>query len=129
MNTMNNPTLLVTISNLIIFFSVAELAARFPNIIGSEDCNQLQDEYDDYLVTPLSELPSQEEGINTFWSFMADMKDPFTEKARFWLLSKLAKSCTVIPSSNADPERIFSILKKFRLICDLNLILTLFAAL
>ena len=40
------------------------------------------------------------------------MKNPFTEKARFGLLSKLAKSCTVIPSSNADPERIFSILKK-----------------
>ena len=45
---------------------------------------------------------------------MADMKDPFTEKARFGLLSKLAKSCTVIPSSNADPERIFSILKKIQ---------------
>lgn len=30
----------------------------------------------------------------------------------FGLLSKLAKYCTVIPSSNADPERIFSILKK-----------------
>lgn len=97
-----------------IFFSVAELAARFPQIISHTECDQLQEEFDDYVVTPASELPSEEKGVDNFWSLMADIKDPFTVKPRFGLLSKLAKSCCVIPTSNADPERIFSMLKKIQ---------------
>ena len=35
-------------------------------------------------------------------------------KLNFRVLSKLAKACCVIPVSNADPERIFSMLKKIQ---------------
>jgi len=45
---------------------------------------------------------------------MAEKKDLFTDKLQFGLLSKLAKACCVIPASNADPERIFSMLKKIQ---------------
>ena len=45
---------------------------------------------------------------------MADHKEPFTDKLSFRVLSKLAKACCVIPVSNADPERIFSMLKKIQ---------------
>ena len=44
---------------------------------------------------------------------MADHKEPFTDKLSFRVLSKLAKAC-VIPVSNADPEIIFSMLKKIQ---------------
>jgi hypothetical protein len=44
---------------------------------------------------------------------MADHKEPFTDKLSFRVLSKLAKAC-VIPVSNADPERIVSMLKKIQ---------------
>ena len=45
---------------------------------------------------------------------MAECKDPFSQNPRFKLLAKLAKSCCVIPVSNADPERVFSVLKKIQ---------------
>jgi hypothetical protein len=38
--------------------------------------------------------------------------EPFTDKLSFRVLSKLANACCVIPVSNADPERIVSMLKK-----------------
>ena len=45
---------------------------------------------------------------------MADHKEPFTDKLSFRVLSKLAKACCVIPVSDADPERIVSMLKKIQ---------------
>ena len=45
---------------------------------------------------------------------MADHKEPFTDKLSFRVLSKLAKASCVIPVSNADPERICSMLRKIQ---------------
>jgi hypothetical protein len=47
---------------------------------------------------------------------ISDHKKPFTDKLSFRVLSKLAKACCVIPVSNADRERIISMLKKYKLI-------------
>ena len=45
---------------------------------------------------------------------VSDHKEPFTDKLSFRVLPKLAKACCVIPIINADPERIFSMLKKIQ---------------
>lgn len=43
---------------------------------------------------------------------MAEIEDIFNDKKRYNILSKLAKSVLVLPNSNADCERAFSIIKK-----------------
>lgn len=45
---------------------------------------------------------------------MAKIIEPFSSKCRLRLLAKLALACCVIPVRNADPERIFSMLKKIQ---------------
>ena len=43
---------------------------------------------------------------------MGKLDDIFSATKRFGVLSKLAKTLLVLPNSNADPERAFSIIKK-----------------
>lgn len=85
------------------------------SVLLQGDCMILRDtQFLEYQLTPEDELPLTESGIDTFWGLMADHKEPFTDKLSFRVLSKLAKACCVIPVSNADPERIFSMLKKIQ---------------
>ena len=77
--------------------------------------NKLQDEFSDYQLTPLDELllcTSPETDIGTFWGEMSKLHDIFLNKPRFFVLSKLAKTLLVLPNSNADSERAFSLVKK-----------------
>ena len=45
---------------------------------------------------------------------MRDIKELFSKQPRYPNLSKLALACVVLPNSNADSERIFSMLKKIQ---------------
>ena len=45
---------------------------------------------------------------------MCDIKELFSKQPRYPNLSKLALACVVLPNSNADSERIFSMLKKIQ---------------
>ena len=45
---------------------------------------------------------------------MCDIKELFSKRPRYPNLSKLALACVVLPNSNADSERIFSMLKKIQ---------------
>ena len=77
--------------------------------------NKLQDEFSDYQLTSLDELPlctSPVTDIGTFWGEMSKLHDIFLNKPRFFVLSKLAKTLLVLPNSNADSERAFSLVKK-----------------
>ena len=47
-----------------------------------------------------------------FWSYIADMKIPATNAKHFSFLPKLAEIILIIPHSNAELERLFSIVKK-----------------
>nr|XP_019929731.2 uncharacterized protein LOC105346161 [Crassostrea gigas] len=92
---------------------VLKLAKRFPQILGDTcSLDELQEEFLDYQQTPKEELPPADSGADKFWSQMAKVMEPFSSKCRFGLLAKLALACCVIPVSDADPERIFSMLKK-----------------
>ena len=52
--------------------------------------------------------------VGTFWGEMCDVKELFSKQPRYPNLSKLALACVVLPNSNADSERIFSMLKKIQ---------------
>ena len=52
--------------------------------------------------------------VGTFWGEMCDIKELFSKQPRYPNLSKLALACVVLPNSNADSERIFSMLKKIQ---------------
>ncbi|XP_052712794.1 uncharacterized protein LOC128186880 [Crassostrea angulata] len=94
---------------------VFKLAKRFPQILGDTcSLDELHEEFLDYQLTPKEELPPADLGADKFWSQMAKVMEPFSSKCRFGLLTKLALACCAIPVSNADPERIFSMLKKIQ---------------
>jgi hypothetical protein len=52
--------------------------------------------------------------VGTFLGEMCDIKELFSKQPRYPNLSKLALACVVLPNSNADSERIFSMLKKIQ---------------
>jgi hypothetical protein len=52
--------------------------------------------------------------VGTFLGEMCDIKELFSIQPRYPNLSKLALACVVLPNSNADSERIFSMLKKIQ---------------
>ena len=93
--------------------SVIELAQRF-DVCRSPEA--LMEEYQDYQLSPASELPefvTEDTRLDTFWFGMGSMKLP-TGKARFENLAALAIAVLCLPHSNADPERCFSILRKIQ---------------
>ena len=52
--------------------------------------------------------------VGTFLGEMCDIKELFSKQPRYPNLSTLALACVVLPNSNADSERIFSMLKKIQ---------------
>ena len=50
--------------------------------------------------------------VGTFCGEMSDIKELFSKQPRYPNLSKLALAFVILPNSNADSERIFSMLKK-----------------
>jgi hypothetical protein len=52
--------------------------------------------------------------VETFWEEMCDIKELFSKQPRYPNLSKLPMGCVVLPNSNADSERIFSMLRKIQ---------------
>jgi hypothetical protein len=62
-----------------------------------------------FVTTPNNSLKSN---IEQFWGEMGKLDDIFFGTKRFGVLSKLAKTLLVLPNSNADYERAFSIIKK-----------------
>ena len=73
-----------------------------------------------YILTPSSMLPivSIEEGksmqsteVCSYWQVIGNMKN-INGTTRFSLLTRLAKCSLSLPHSNADTERVFSIVRK-----------------
>ena len=74
-------------------------------------------EFQDYCVAPDNQLPgiipSQNVAVDHFWAAMAEQK-AITDSAslRFGTLAQQAKTLLILPHSNADPERLFSMVIK-----------------
>ena len=97
------------------FVSVTSLASRFPQIVKEEDKDDLADELLDFTLTPKEDLPDfSDKNVAKYWIEMGKIQMSYGRKLRFPNLSNLAKACVVLPVSNAEPERIFSMLKKIQ---------------
>ena len=73
----------------------------------------LEDQAQDYILTPKTELPSVEEGLEEFWS-MLERKKTVTGDIQFDILCRLSRVLLTLPHSNADTERTFSVLRKIQ---------------
>ena len=100
--------------------SVLRLAAHFPAAVPEESFDTLEEEALDYILTPSSTMPSvrKEEGKPTqsvdmcvYWQEIGRMKT-LEGRPRFPNLTKLAKCLLALPHSNADTERVFSMVRK-----------------
>ena len=96
---------------------IIHLATRFCQF-STDEIDMLTIQFQDYRACSDIQLPSSspKEVIHTidyFWAAMAELKDVSDhESLRFGVLSQLAKTVLVLPHSNADPERLFSMLRK-----------------
>ena len=96
--------------------SVIRLCKRFHKRTPEELDNILQ-ELNDYCVMPEQQLPTvncDEEGVlDQFWLSMSHIPKPGdSSQKRFSSLAQLCKILVVLPHSNADPERLLSMVQK-----------------
>ena len=61
----------------------------------------------------LSFIASDDSAVDGFWEAMANIHSiTDLESFHFCYLSKIAQTLLVLPHSNADPERLFSMVRK-----------------
>ena len=72
------------------------------------------EEFQDFQLASKDEFPCLDLNVEIFWSKMSDLKLAFGSSKRFPNLCNLAKGCLVLPVSNAEVERVFSLLKKIQ---------------
>nr|XP_033948172.1 uncharacterized protein LOC117453467 [Pseudochaenichthys georgianus] len=77
---------------------------------GPDERDKLGEEFLDYqsMDIAMPEDPATFD-IENFWGNMASMKNKVTGMSRFGRLSRIAKLVLVLPHSNADAERVFSV--------------------
>ena len=81
------------------------------------DLDDILCEVNDFHVMPESQLPTincdDDSALDQFWFSMGCIRKPGdTSQKRFSNFSRLCKTLLVLPHSNADPERLFSIVQK-----------------
>ncbi|XP_028303726.1 uncharacterized protein LOC114463975 isoform X5 [Gouania willdenowi] len=86
---------------------------RFPELLpynGPEERDKLIEEFLDYqsMDITMPEDPAMFD-FESFWGNMASMNNKVTGISRFGRLSRIAKLVLVLPHSNADAERLFSV--------------------
>ena len=92
------------------------LANRFTEFT-TDEIDDLVTEFRDYRVALDIELPEVSADVSAaldhFWAAVAEVRSVTdSETCRFGTLARLAKILLVLPHSNADPERLFSMVRK-----------------
>lgn len=96
---------------------LTQLATRFTSFT-SDEIDSLCMEFRDFRATSNTHLPTfdpknDNAAVDHFWAAMSDVRSVAdSEMYRFQYLSQLAKTLLVLPHSNADPERLFSMVRK-----------------
>ena len=100
--------------------AVIRLAKRFSAAAPPDIYDALEEEVLDYKLSPPSDFPDvDKEGrecidnhkLCSYWQSVGEMKT-LCGTARFPYLSKLSKCLLALPVSNAETERVFSIVRK-----------------
>ena len=100
--------------------AVLRLARRFPAALSEDKFDNLEEEVLDYVLASSAEMPSvnrddgkptKSEELCTYWQEIGNMKTLQGEN-RFPCLVLLAQCLLSLPVSNADTERVFSIVRK-----------------
>ncbi|XP_061191661.1 uncharacterized protein LOC133199855 [Saccostrea echinata] len=94
---------------------IVSLSERFCSF-SQEEKRKLEDEAAEYILTPLSDLPKFDPDtttLNQYWNSLGKLKLPRGQK-QFQHLYNLSKNVLTLPHSNADTERVFSVLKKIQ---------------
>ena len=104
------------------FGNVYAMLGRFPGIMEDE-VPTLENEFFDYQLLDDSELPSTSivmadgttvnRRIDEVWFQIFGMKNPVTGTSRFPTLAKFMTAILILPHSNADCERLFSMVRKY----------------
>ena len=91
---------------------VRNLATRF-SIVADDEVEHLVEEFQDYQLSPDDDLPAvtSDSRVDTFWAEMG-RKKTFVGAVRFPLLTRVMTTLSVIAHSNADSERVFSMVRK-----------------
>ena len=94
------------------YVSVLQLAKRLPpHFVPAEEYDALREEFMEYAVATDADLPAMDDGVDAFWSAMASLKT-VAGHYKYSTISKLMKTYLLLPHSNADSERVFSMVNK-----------------
>ena len=87
---------------------VINLATSF-SIVADDEIEHLVGEFQDYQLSPDNDLPAvtSDSRVDKFWAEMG-RKKTFVGAVRFSLLTHVITTLSVIAHSNADSERVFS---------------------
>lgn len=100
--------------------TVFRLARRFPCAISEDGMENLEEEILDYILVSPNELPTIQKETNrqtksgelrTYWCEIDQLKVA-DNSPRFPNLCSLVKCLLSLPRSNAESERVFSIVRK-----------------
>lgn len=100
--------------------AVLRLAEHFPSAVPENAVDQLEEEVLDYTLMSPETLPTvhketgkltKSEELCTYWQSVGKLMT-MDGNARFPNLTSLAKCLLALPHSNADTERVFSIVRK-----------------
>ena len=101
---------------------IISLASRFTSFTEDE-LDNLSMEFRDFRSSDLPEFnPKEHAAIEHFWDAMSKVK--LVNESKFETLAALAKVLLILPHSNADPERLFSMVRKIE--TEQSLILLLY---
>ena len=89
-----------------------QLAKRLPpHFVPAEEYDAPREEFMEYAVATDADLPAMDDGVDAFWSAMASLKT-VAGHYKYYAISKLMKTFLLLPHSNADSKRVFSMVNK-----------------
>ena len=98
------------------FASIRFWTSTFKCLRPTGGLDQLETEFCKYQVDPeIAEL-DREERVDVLWGKIASLKSD-TGELKYPLLSSIMKSLCALPYSNADSERVFSLIRKNKTEC------------
>ena len=101
-------------------------AQRFPQSLSANEKESLEQEFCRFQVEEFSDDIIQAERVDQAWHFISKIISPATGLPKYPTMSKIARLIVVMYHSNADCERIFSLVNKnkteFRSLLSTNML-------